>query len=85
MSQSGASTTVSSTKKIGEGSLVLTVTYWPQIEQVVQKQDLLCGQEKSDTPPWFTDDDFKEILKKISGVSNSNNITCVMYNLAIYI
>ena len=82
MSQSGASTTVSSTKKIGEGSLVLTVTYWPQIEQVVKKQqDLLCAQGNSDAPPWFTDADFKEILKTISGVSNINNITCVIYTI----
>lgn len=58
-------------KDIGQGSLAVTVTYWPQVDCLLDKQKeilLAQGKDVKSTPSWFTSDDFKEVLKELSGV-----------------
>ena len=53
--------------------LLLTITYSASVDDVVARQNEIMKTEAEDAAPptWFTNKDFKDLLKKLKSVSFS--------------
>lgn len=62
---------IEETDYVGNGALLVTITLWPQVEQLVKGSGSTGSNGDSDTPSndqWFTEKDFDRVLKKIKEV-----------------